>query len=345
MAMNWTVKVRPGIWTDPRFRLLERRSTDRWQAIGKLVEFWQLAQGYWAVGENIPETSFKFLDMPEIVECGFAVQSDDGSYRARGDEEHFQWLKAQRERSEKGVLARRAKKNPKSTPSQPQVNRTVTHELEQEQELELRKEEVLRTFVETRVSPGDGNSEPKIFFAPNSEISDSEPYVTASIALNASNSAAVERLHTDPCRDSRPEEKSNSVAVEPVKNDLPEDHGSKQKIPPVSELARVWNENRGPLPKVLKVTGDRERKAKVRLREEPDLEQWKDAIVKLANWDWGTGHNSSGWMADFDYLLRPGTMVKALEGFFDAKTPKQKKKDDGISDEFIEQLARKYGNA
>jgi hypothetical protein len=117
------------------------------------------------------------------------------------------------------------------------------------------------------------------------------------------------------------------------------------KAPSPGDLSRVWNEHRGVLPKVLKVTGDRERKARARLREEPDLGQWKDAIIKLSHWEWGTGHNDSGWMADFDYLLRPGTMVKASEGFFDAKTPKAAKKSDGISDEFIEQLARKYGNA
>ena len=169
MAMNWTVKVRPEIWTDPRFRLLERRSTDRWQAVGKLVEFWQLAQGHWAVGENIPEARFRLLEIPEIIECGFAVQMDDGSVRAKGSDEHFSWLLEQRERGKKSAAARLAKygtAQPKKRANpEPDSNqtRTMVHtgstisrtesnqELEQEQELELRIREAKASLA--NVSP------------------------------------------------------------------------------------------------------------------------------------------------------------------------------------------------
>lgn len=254
MAMNWTVKVRPGIWTDPRFRLLERRSTDRWQAIGKLVEFWQLAQGHWAVGENIPETSFKFLDMPEIVECGFAVQLDDGSYRARGDEEHFQWLKAQRERSEKGVLARRAKNNPKSTPSQPDgqpqvnrtVNRTVTHELEQEQELEQE-----------------------------------------------------ENIYTS----SRP---SDEIAPTP-----PAPKGG------AHILADIWNQETNGLPKSRLLNKKRIAAANARLKEVPDLDDWRRCARAINARPFCRGVNDRGWKASFEYFVRQETIVKFLEGSFD----------------------------
>lgn len=184
-----------------------------------------------------------------------------------------------------------------------------------------------------------GMDDKKISFAED-EIPESNPYVSVSIPPESRNTPSNSIQDTGTTSDIATDAKSNSVEVDPIKNDLPQAHSRNQKTPSPNDLAQIWNDNRGTLPKVLKVTGDREKKARVRLREEPDLDNWKDAITKLSKWEWGTGHNDSGWMADFDYLLRPGTMVKAAEGFFDPKTPL--KKEDASRSELIDRITKKY---
>lgn len=182
MAMNWTVKVRPEIWVDPRLDMLARRSHNKREAVGKLIEFWSMAQSHWVVGQLIPIDKFNFLESPELVECGFAEIVPGDGVRAKGDCEAFAWLKAQKDRSQKGVDARRQKANSKSTPSQPdgqpQVNRTVTQELEQELELELRTKNRI-AFINKRPANAVAgaflsNSPEKIFFNPDSEIPETD---------------------------------------------------------------------------------------------------------------------------------------------------------------------------
>lgn len=347
--MNWTVKVRPDVWVDPRFRLLERKCLSRWEAMGKLVEFWMHAQNHWAEDEPMPFKKFDLLGFPELIECGLAEILPCGGVRAIGGDEHFNWIKSQRERSKKGHAARYGPTSP-SSPSMPQAGPkhapampTAALALAQAQALALARE-LNTSFVLSPPAKATCDESKKICDS-KSDISHSDPHDSESFPSEGSNPAAVESLGVNLCRGSQQVKESTDGDAKPLKSDLPEVHAMVVKAPSPGDLSRVWNEHRGVLPKVLKVTGDRERKARARLREEPDLGQWKDAIIKLSHWEWGTGHNDSGWMADFDYLLRPGTMVKASEGFFDAKTPKAAKKSDGISDEFIEQLARKYGNA
>jgi hypothetical protein len=96
--------------------------------------------------------------------------------------------------------------------------------------------------------------------------------------------------------------------------------------PAPADLMRVWNETVTRLPKVLKLTSDRERRARARLREDPDLEAWRRDIGKLDASDFAAGENDRGWKAGFDFLLSPGKLAKLREGAYDNSpkaTPRQ----------------------
>lgn len=84
------------------------------------------------------------------------------------------------------------------------------------------------------------------------------------------------------------------------------------------QLVDIWNEHSGPLPKVKKLSTKRRRTAKVRCREEPDPEFWRDVIKRMAASPFCRGEVKE-WRADFDFLLQPDTHVKVIEGKYDAR--------------------------
>jgi len=89
-------------------------------------------------------------------------------------------------------------------------------------------------------------------------------------------------------------------------------------------LAALWNRvTGGLLPKVSKLTEKRRRAAKARLAEVPDIETWEAAIRRLAASSFARGEKG-GWVADFDFLLRPDTLVKVSEGRYDDRRPAPK---------------------
>jgi len=92
------------------------------------------------------------------------------------------------------------------------------------------------------------------------------------------------------------------------KNDLP-------------ELANLWNTHCGSLAKVIGTNKSRNKKITERLNEAP-LEEWVTVIKKLAASSFCNG--STGWKADFDFLIQPETRLKALEGKYDDRVPQNK---------------------
>lgn len=92
-----------------------------------------------------------------------------------------------------------------------------------------------------------------------------------------------------------------------------------KKLPGPSDLAKVWNENRGPLPAVrLPLSPDRAKHATARLRQEPDLGEWAAAIQRMAASTFCRGESTDrGWRADFDFALKPATLDRVREGKYD----------------------------
>lgn len=80
-------------------------------------------------------------------------------------------------------------------------------------------------------------------------------------------------------------------------------------------LAAMWNTHRGDkLPACVVLNGPRRAKASARIKSHPDPKQWLSLIECVASNPWLCGENNDGWRADFDWLIKPGTMVKFIEG-------------------------------
>lgn len=104
-------------------------------------------------------------------------------------------------------------------------------------------------------------------------------------------------------------------------------------------LLTLWNSSKSEKQRgSIKLTPDRLRKVKQRLEENPQMDFWSDVIRKISTSPFCNGENERGWVADFDFLIRPGTGTKAIEGKYDGPT----KKEDGggffTEAETIEQL-------
>jgi hypothetical protein len=89
--------------------------------------------------------------------------------------------------------------------------------------------------------------------------------------------------------------------------------GRADDSPPASALVEVWNAERGPLPAVQSLTASRERHAKARLKEQPDLEVWRKVVRRIRDNPWCCGQNERGWVATFDYLCRAKTWLQYTE--------------------------------
>ena len=89
-----------------------------------------------------------------------------------------------------------------------------------------------------------------------------------------------------------------------------------------NELFDHWNTFEE-LPKILKVSKERKSKLKARLGDEFFRENWKAAIDKIRQSPFLTGTNDRGWKADIDWLLKPGNILKVIEGKYDAPPPSQ----------------------
>ena len=66
----------------------------------------------------------------------------------------------------------------------------------------------------------------------------------------------------------------------------------------------------------MKTNKERERKIKAVFGDIVESE-WIEVVKKLSNSSFCNGKNDSGWKANFDFLVKPGTNVKVLEGNYD----------------------------
>lgn len=86
-------------------------------------------------------------------------------------------------------------------------------------------------------------------------------------------------------------------------------------------LIKLWNEHCGSLPKVRRTNLLRTKKSYALMKSsEISIEDWIDVIKRLNESDFCRGKNDNGWIATFDFLLKPDTYLKVLEGKFDNRT-------------------------
>jgi len=70
------------------------------------------------------------------------------------------------------------------------------------------------------------------------------------------------------------------------------------------------------LPRAEKLTEDRRRKLRQRLKEH-GIEGWNKALCAIENTPFLCGDNDRGWRADLDFLLQPKSLNKVIEGAYD----------------------------
>lgn len=83
----------------------------------------------------------------------------------------------------------------------------------------------------------------------------------------------------------------------------------------------IWNEmaKRIGLPVALKMTDDRRRQLRRRLKEHGGIEGWRFACEKVRDSPYLRGENDKGWRADIDFLVSPRKFLRVIEGFYDDK--------------------------
>ncbi len=84
------------------------------------------------------------------------------------------------------------------------------------------------------------------------------------------------------------------------------------------ELVELWNAKANPkLPRWRKLNPARRKSVNARLEEEPDLAEWAEVIERIGRSPFCLGENNRKWRAGPEFLLRPTTFARVLEGEFD----------------------------
>jgi hypothetical protein len=111
------------------------------------------------------------------------------------------------------------------------------------------------------------------------------------------------------------EEEEEEVKVKSSKKAKP-----KKLDRPSHPLVEVWNQSKAPsLPSVRGLGKSRRPAADARWEEHPDPAFWTEVVERINRSPFLTGKNDRKWVADFDFLIRPDTANRVLEGKYDDK--------------------------
>jgi hypothetical protein len=96
----------------------------------------------------------------------------------------------------------------------------------------------------------------------------------------------------------------------------------KEEIPEepegADEITAIWNKHKGErLTQALPARGNRRRLANGRWKEHPNVDFWRNAVERVAASNFCCGESESKWRANFDWLIRPGTVENIYEGKYD----------------------------
>lgn len=87
-----------------------------------------------------------------------------------------------------------------------------------------------------------------------------------------------------------------------------------------AEILQAWQTVCVPrgAPAVREVTGERQRKLRLRIREHPAFDWWDEVFRRMARSSFLFGNGNTGWRASLDWLIANETnAVKILEGKYD----------------------------
>lgn len=93
--------------------------------------------------------------------------------------------------------------------------------------------------------------------------------------------------------------------------------------PSAGELLDAWNSTMG---QACVMTEKRQKALKIRLKDHRWLKQWQAALARCSASDFCRGVNDRGWVADFEWFIKPESVTRLLEGKYDNRqgVPRQK---------------------
>ena len=124
-------------------------------------------------------------------------------------------------------------------------------------------------------------------------------------------------------RPAKEEQSKRKLSEEENKGKEEESAAESKNAAEISKLVvSHWNKiaSASGLKKIIKLTPERKRHLNARISEDYFLEYWDQAIIRISRSGFCNGKNDRGWIADFDFFLRPGTLVKIMEGKYDNRT-------------------------
>ncbi len=102
---------------------------------------------------------------------------------------------------------------------------------------------------------------------------------------------------------------------QPAFGDRPAKRAKQETVPP-AEVQAAWNEHVG-TPRCDAMTEKRKRALRDRARDPTWRKCWLDALRSIRGKPFLCGSNDRGWRATLDWFLRPDSVTKILEGFYD----------------------------
>lgn len=114
---------------------------------------------------------------------------------------------------------------------------------------------------------------------------------------------------------SKPDPNSGSLILDPTSG---EGEGRAAIAVTPDGLADAWNRIiKPPIAHCRDITHSRRTHARARIAERPLLADWVEVIERIQASPFCNGRNDRGWVATFDWLLKPETAVRVLEGKYD----------------------------
>lgn len=112
---------------------------------------------------------------------------------------------------------------------------------------------------------------------------------------------------------------SNSPSISPEQKSPAAPHPSLQ-------IFRIWDGVAcAELPKIREITKVRLKSARERWKEHPESAYWSEVITRINASSFCCGRNDRKWLANIDFLLRPESSIKVLEGMYDDPDRRGKK--------------------
>lgn len=88
----------------------------------------------------------------------------------------------------------------------------------------------------------------------------------------------------------------------------------------IQVVVDAWNMLGKPFAMVSRIAGKRRTAIRNRLADDWWRENWRAGMERVRGSTFCRGGGEQGWVADFDWFVRPDTLTKVLEGKYDART-------------------------